>query len=130
MTDEFVIEVAGETLNPIKRGMEQANQVVAVGNWLGKWGAQALDQLTDEEGQIQIESDLSALADIAAAIKPDALIDLYVVIFGVKRNFALKEFDVGDLIFGLTTIWEHQPTVQQMVRRFFSTPDLSDITDS
>jgi hypothetical protein len=127
MSASFV-EVGGEKFYPAKKGREQADQVVVASQWLGRYGPKILAEVADDKGQIQITDVWQLVDSISKAVSSDALVDLFVVVFGCTKAFANKNFDVGALVEGVIILWDESPGIQRLVKRFFSTEDSLEAT--
>ncbi len=114
------LEVAGKTFELVKVGREQAEQVIQLGKWINEYGVPALSGMMNEEGEISFTSGFDLLSDIIDKLTADALIDLFVLVFGCPKNFANKNFDIGVLVEGLTLVYDAQPSIGKVISRFFS----------
>jgi hypothetical protein len=129
MSEGTIVEIGGKQFQPAKKGREQADQVVVAAQWLGTYGSKILAEVSDEDGQIQIGDVWELIDSISKAVTTDALIDLFVVVYGCPKSFANKHFDIGYLVEGLMILWDESPGIRQLVQRFFSSPDSTDTTE-
>jgi len=114
------LEVAGKTFELVKVGREQAEQVIQLGKWINEYGIPALSGMMNEEGEISFVSGIDLLGDVIEKLTVDAIIDLFVLVFGCSKTFANKNFDIGVLVEGLTLVYEAQPSIGKVISRFFS----------
>lgn len=124
-----VITVAGEEFDVVKRGYDQAEQVISLMRWLSKYGTPALEGARGEDGELEAENAedvLGILGKVFEVLDPGALIDLYVLILGCSRDFAMEYFDIAVLIDAVITVYEEQPSFRKVFDRFFSTPALEE----
>ncbi len=114
---ETVFQIGGQQFDVIKKGLKQANQVAEIGRWLAVHGApayRATQQMGDNAGGIeQVAAALSTLSG-------DALMELYVTVFGCPYDLAEDEFDLNQLIDGIIALYENSPIIKRLVSRFFS----------
>lgn len=118
---ETVMHVAGKEFKIVKKGREQAAQVIDVAKWLKNYGLVALQDMAGEEGEVKVESGADFISNIIDNLSPDALIDLYSILLGSSKKFAEENFDIGDLIEAGSLIYENQPSFRRLIERFFST---------
>ncbi len=114
---ETVFEIGGQQFDVIKKGLKQANQVAEIGRWLAVHGApayRATQQTGDNAGGIE------QVAAALATLSGDALMELYVTVFGCPYDLAEEEFDLNQLIDGIVALYENSPIVKRLVSRFFS----------
>jgi hypothetical protein len=120
MTEEIktTVVVAGKEYELVKKGLEQAQQVIDFGSWVSEYGLGPLQDMSEIEGNVSNEQMLSKLF---SSLTPDALIELFSVIIGCPKTVSKKEFDIGTLIDGILIVWDNQPGIRSVVQRFFST---------
>lgn len=123
MTEEIekTIEVQTVELNGInylvvKKGIEQANQIAAFSNWLGKY---ALPSLNPEAEQTGVTGNY--ILNLLSGLSGQALVDLFVIVVGCSKKVADEQFDFGVLVEAVMIFWDNQPGIQRIVNRFFST---------
>ena len=114
--------VVGNSEYPlVKKGRAQAEQVEELLQWLGRYGGKFFDEMTNEEGEVEISTSLPVLiGDIANIVTADALIELYVVVTGCTEEEAEEHFDVAQLIDVTVEVFEKQKSFKKVVNRFFS----------
>ena len=115
-----VFEVGGKEFELVKRGREQAEQVIQLGKWLNQYGLPAVQDMASEEGEVKFSSGFGMIGDIIEALSVDALIDLYVLALGCSAAFANKNFDISDLIDIIEAVYDTQPSIGKVISRFFS----------
>jgi hypothetical protein len=119
MSEEHIIEVGGKKYDLVKKGYDQAAQVIQVGKWLTEYGMPVLGTLDIDSEQAN-SSYLELFAKLFESLEPDALLSLFSVVIGCSMSTAKKEFDIGILIEAITTLWDNQPGIRSVVQRFFS----------
>jgi hypothetical protein len=127
--ESSVVEIAGKQFELVKKGREQAEQVIQLGKWVNEYGVPALASMMNEEGEISFVSGFDLLGDILQNISVDALIDLYVVVIGCTKGFANKNFDIAVLIDTLAQVYDAQPSLGKVLSRFFSQGTSDEITE-
>ncbi len=114
------VTVADRTFELVKSGREQAEQVVSLGKWMNQYGLPALEGMMNEEGEVEFSGGLDLLQEIIEGLTADALIDLYIVVFGCSKKFADEHFDIAVLIDAIVEVYEAQPSLGKVLSRFFS----------
>lgn len=114
--------IVGKSEYPlVKKGRAQAEQIEELLQWLGRYGGKFFDEMTNEEGEVEISTSLPVLiSDIANIVTADALIELYVVVTGCTEEEAEEYFDVAQLIDVTVEVFEKQKSFKKVVNRFFS----------
>jgi hypothetical protein len=118
MLDEHIVEVGGKEYELVKRGYDQAAQVIQVGKWLTEYGMPVISTLdVEEEGE---RSYLDMFAKLFENLEPEALLSLFSVVIGCTQKVSKEYFDIGILIESITILWDNQPGIRSVVQRFFS----------
>ena len=125
---EFV-EVGGKNYRVIKKGREQAQQVVMVSRWLGTYGPGLVAGLQGNDGSFEVESGFSFIGQILENLTSDALVDLFSVLLGCSKKVAEEHFDIGILVDVLVEVYDGQPGIRRVIDRFFSTPESEEPTE-
>lgn len=114
--------VVGNSEYPlVKKGRAQAEQVEELLEWLGRYGGKFFDEMTNEEGDVEISTSIPVLInDIAGIVTADALIELYIVVTGCTEEEAEEHFDIAQLIDVTIEVLDKQKSFQKVVNRFFS----------
>jgi len=129
MTESIKFAVAEKEFELVKTGREQAEQVIQLGKWINEYGVPALQRMTNEEGEITFAGGFDLLSSILQSLTVDALIDLYILIFGCNKKFADQHFDIGTLIEALTVVYNAQPSIGKVISRFFSQATSENVTE-
>src|SRR5512135_391079 len=114
---ETVFQIGSEQFDVIKKGLRQANQIADLGRWLAVHGApayRAVQSMGDTAGGVE------QIGAALATLSGDALIELYVTVFGCSVALAEEEFDVSQLVDGIIALYNNSPIVKRLVSRFFS----------
>lgn len=125
-----VVTIVGKKYNLVKRGKEQAVQVVELGRWINKYGIPAALGMADDKGNIAFEDGMQLLSKVIEAVSPEALLSLFTTIVGCSDSVTDKYFDVGVLVDALVYVYENQPVVSKVIKRFFSGGSSVDSTES
>lgn len=114
-----VFEIGGKKYDVVKKGIGQAKQVADFGHWMANYGATALRNLNDggESGPLGI---VEIIGGVLGSLSADALIDLFITVFGCTKKEADEYFDISVLIDGLAELYNNQPAIKRMLSRFFS----------
>jgi hypothetical protein len=121
-----VFTINGEEFTVVKRGRAQAEQVVNASTWLTRYGKDMYDKVSDSESASGLEIFMSIVESLSA----DALIDMFVVVFGCDKAFADEHFDVAMLIEGVVALYDGSNSVKELVSRFFSNSASKATTES
>jgi hypothetical protein len=127
--EKSVIEVAGKKFDVVKKGREQAVQVIDIAKWLKTYGIDSLDELANEEGEVQIDSGVDFISQVIESLSADALIDLYTILLGTSKKFADENFDIAVLVEAGIMVYENQPSFRRLIERFFSTSTSEETTE-
>lgn len=119
--EEEQIVIAGKVYPLYKKGLQQAEQVKELLQWLSKYLRGIAGDVSDEEGNIVITTIFDILDLVAQVVSPEALVDLFAVATGCTRPVAEKEFDLSILLEVVEAVYSTQPTYRKIVSRFFST---------
>lgn len=122
---DTVFQIGESKYNVVKKGREQATQVARLGQWLSMYGVNAYRNA--DEGNVL--NGIELISAVLSALSPDALIELFILVFGCTQDEANEHFDAALLIDGVTAIYEGSPTLMKVVNRFFSSSN-SDVTES
>ena len=97
---EMNMIVVGESEYPlVKKGRAQAKQVEDLLQWLGRYGGKLFDEMTNEEGEVELSATIPELiVDLSKIVSADALIELYIVVTGCTEEEADDNFDIAQLI--------------------------------
>ena len=119
---EMNMIVVGESEYPlVKKGRAQAKQVEDLLKWLGNYGGQLFDEMTNEEGEVELGTTIPELiVDLSKIVSAEALIELYIVVTGCTEEEADENFDIAQLIDVVVEIFEKQESFKKVVNRFFS----------
>jgi len=128
-----VFEIGGEKFDVVKKGFDQAQQVIEVARWLNKYGAQAAKviqgQAESPEGNEEAsQSGYAVIGRVIETIPPEALVELFALIFGCPVSFAMENFDISLLVDGMITVYDNQPAIKRITERFFSSNTSSGTT--
>ncbi len=110
-------EIAGHEYNVVKKGIAQAEQVTRLGAWLAQYGTQAYRAVNASDEKAQ---GIEIVGVILQQFTPQALIELFSMIFGCTTEVAEAEFDIATLVDGCVSIYENSSSIQRLVSRFFS----------
>lgn len=136
MSSETVFKICDNEYDVIKKGRAQAEQVVQFTKWIAKHAMPIVDKISSNQSE---EDTLEGLGGttwrglfdgILTELNTDALLSLFVLVFGCSQKIADQCFDVGTLVAGITALWDNQPGIRNVVQRFFSTEQSSDNTVS
>ena len=120
MKKSTVFEIGGKEFDVVKTGRAQAEQVADLARWVSKYGMSALGDITDKETGIVTIGGMDMFAKLLTALPADALIDMFILIFGCSKAFANRNFDIALLIDAMITVYEENPSFQRLISRFFS----------
>lgn len=112
------VEVGGKEYILFKEGIEQAQQVSDLLNWLGKYGDKLADAFVVKEGEVGADNLWGMLSAIGKAASTEALLDLFVVVIGCTRKDAEKYFSITSLIDGIEVLFS-QEEYNKVLNRFF-----------
>lgn len=115
-----VVVIDGKSYNLYKRGRDQAAQVVDLGRWINQYGIPAAMSLADEKGAIAFTDGIDLLGKVLNAVSVDALLSLFSTIVGCSDKVSEKYFDIGTLIDSVAYVYENQPALRKVIKRFFS----------
>lgn len=115
-----VINIGNKDYQLIKRGKEQADQVILFTQWLTQYALPIFEKFSNPEGSTDL-SYIDLLSLLLDKLSSEALVSLFSVLVGCSYKVAEKEFDIGILIEAATVVWDNQPGLQRVVKRFFST---------
>ncbi len=115
------IMVGEKEYNLEKHGMEQAQQVSSILNWLGKYGSSIATKVMDDDGNVTLgEGGIFQLLGVVGEVAtPDALVELFVVVTGCSKKEAKEHFNISTLIDGIEVLLGQEEYVK-VVNRFFS----------
>lgn len=116
----MIVTLAEKDYVVVKKGREQAEQVIQLGRWISMYGIPAASKLVNDKGEIAFSDGLDLVNKIIDVLTPDALIALFSVIIGCNKKVAEAEFDVGVLLDSLIYVYENQPSFKRVISRFFS----------
>ena len=121
MTDEqktvTTFEIDGVEYNVIKRGIGQARQVADLGRWLADHGTQAYRAVLSEGDGA---SGVQMVAAVLGTLSGEALIEVYVLVFGCPVAVAEECFEIDTLVEGILALYENSKAIKRLVGRFFS----------
>jgi dihydroorotase len=117
-----VFSIAGKDYDVLKKGRPQANQVAELGRWMATHGVKAYKAVEEDDSSGGLEMVASVLASLSA----DALIELFIVVFGTTNKVADEEFDAALLLEGALALYNESPTIKAVIERFFSNSTATD----
>ncbi len=121
MNDNTVVILDGKEYPLIKKGKAQADQVIKFTRWLSEYALPIFQGFATPDGSVPDMGYAELIAIILEKLSTEALVELFAVVVGCSSKTANQEFDIGVLIDSATVVWEHQPGLQRIVNRFFST---------
>lgn len=115
-----VVTLAGKTYPLLKKGREQAAQVIDLGRWINQYGIPAAMSLANDKGELAFNDGLDMLGKIVNVVSVDALLSLFTTIVGCSDKVTEEYFDIGILVDSISYVYENQPVVTRLIKRFFS----------
>ena len=126
---EKLVVVLGDVEYPmIKVGRAQAQQIVDISRWLGRYGAKVFESSSDEKGNVSFGNISDILTKVTDVLSADALIELFQVATGCSVSEAETYFDVGILVDTVVTMFDKNPAFRRVLDRFFSKKPLESET--
>ena len=116
--EQTVFEIGGVEYNVVKRGLAQAQQVAEIGRWLAIYGAPAIRAIQDNPDFAEMGG-MEVVTSMLGTLSGESLVELYSLVFGCPMEVANEYFDIAQMVDGIISLYENQPSIKRLVGRFF-----------
>lgn len=114
-----VFVIGEKEYDTIKFGADQAVQVSRLGKWLSTYGLPVFREV-NKIANVEQAGGAEVMLAFFGNLPPQALLELFEIVFGCSKEEADKYFDIAVLVEGVIDLVNNQPSIQRLVQRFFS----------
>ena len=91
-----VVTVGGKTYELVKRGKEQADQVIRFTQWLSQYALPIFQKFSNPDANMTSDmSYIDIFKIVLTELNAEALVSLFGVLVGCTHKIAEDEFDIG-----------------------------------
>lgn len=102
----------------VKRGREQASQIVRLSTWLSKYGSKVMEKLYREDEKKNPTTN-ELILNMVGVLDEAALLDAFTLITGCTKKEADEEFDIAVLIEAAIETFNQNESFTKVLNRFF-----------